>query len=49
MKCAVVWIKEKVDKVESELNSWLASHPNIDIKAVTVQPNFCYTIFYEEK
>ncbi len=47
MKCAIVYINARVDKVEAELNAWLAAHPNIVIKYVTVQPNFCYTIFYE--
>jgi len=49
MKCAIIYFNVKVDKVEGELNNWLAAHPNIDIKHVTMQPNFCYTIFYEEK
>jgi hypothetical protein len=49
MKCEVVWIREKPEKVETILNEWLANHPKIEIKAVSQQPNFCYTIFYEEK
>jgi hypothetical protein len=49
MKCAIVWINAKVDKVEAEMNNWLAMHPNIEIKCVSQQPNFCYTIFYEDK
>jgi hypothetical protein len=49
MKCAVLWIREKPNDVESALNEWLAQHPKIDIKAVSQQPQFCYTIFYEEK
>ena len=49
MKAAIVWINAKVEKVEAELNNWLSVHPNIEIKFVTLQPNHCYTIFYEDK
>ncbi len=49
MKAAIVWINQKVEKVEAGLNEWLAAHQNIEIKFVTLQPNHCYTIFYEEK
>ncbi len=49
MKCAVLWVREKPADVEAVVNEWLALHPRIDIKAVSQQPQFCYTIFYEEK
>ncbi len=49
MKCAILWIREKPEHVEQIMNDWLAQHPRIDIKAVSQQPSFCYTIFYEER
>jgi len=48
LKSAVLWINKKPKKVEEALNEWLAQHPNIRIQFVSQQPNFCYTIFYEE-
>ncbi len=48
MKAKVLWINKKPEQVEVELNNWLSQHPKISIKAVSQQPIFCYTIFYEE-
>jgi hypothetical protein len=48
MKCKILWINSEIDKVEAVMNKWLANHPNIDIKHVTMQPNFAFAIFFEE-
>lgn len=48
MKCKVLWINKKPDQVEVEMNIWLSQHPKIKIHAVSQQPSFCYTIFYDE-
>lgn len=48
LKCKILWIDKKPDQVEKDINAWLSQHPNIKIDAVSQQPNFCYTIFYNE-
>ncbi len=49
VKCKILWYNKKPQDVEDSVNQWLGEHPNIEIKAVAVQPNWTYTIFYEEK
>ena len=49
MKCKILWVNKKVNEVEDAINAWLAEHPKIDIKAVSMQPNWAFAIFYEEK
>ncbi|MBD3352059.1 MAG: hypothetical protein GF364_11285 [Candidatus Lokiarchaeota archaeon] len=48
MKCKILWINKKPDKVEVAMNEWLAKNPNIVIKHVAMQPNWAFAIFYEE-
>ena len=49
IKCKVLWINKKPAIVEEKINDWLAEHPGIKkIHAMTQQPNFCYSILYEE-
>lgn len=48
MKCAIIGINKKLPQVEAEMNQWLAQHPNIKIKFITMSPIWTYTIFYEE-
>ena len=49
LKCKILWINKKVNQVENEINNWLMENQNIEIKAVSMQPNWAFAIFYEEK
>ncbi|MFX0099104.1 MAG: hypothetical protein ACFFCS_05940 [Candidatus Hodarchaeota archaeon] len=48
-RCKILWINKKVPQVEEAVNAWLADNPNIEVKAVSMQPNWAFAIFYEEK
>lgn len=52
MKCAIVRSKTKVEKVEEDINTWLANNPHLKVKFITqclVSPSTLYTtIFHEE-
>jgi len=50
VKCKILVYTKKMQDVEDSMNEWLSEHPNIEIKAITatMQPNWTYTIFYEE-
>jgi hypothetical protein len=49
VKCKILFYNKKPSEVEDLVNDWLSEHPNIEIKAATMQPNFAFAIFYEEK
>ena len=48
MKCKTLFFNKKPNEVEDLVNEWLGEHPNIEIKAATMQPNFAFANFYEE-
>jgi len=49
VKCKIIFISISPQEIEDIVKEWLGEHPNIDVKAVSMQPNWAFAIFYEEK